>query len=54
MNSKNCPVPNVWVFIAQLLEPSSTNAEVTGTNPDEDNNFNNYSLSPNGLFVNSP
>ena len=39
MNSKNCPVPNVWVFIAQLVEPSSTNAEVTGTNPAEDNNY---------------
>ena len=39
MNSKNCPVPNVWVLIAQLVEPSSTNAEVTGTNPAEDNNY---------------
>ena len=39
MNSKNCAVQNVWVFIAQLVEPSSTNAEVTGTNPAEDNNY---------------
>ena len=39
MNSKNCPVPNVWVFIAQLVEPSSTNADVTGTNPAEDKNY---------------
>ena len=32
-NSKDCPVSSV--FIAQLVEPSSTNAEITGTNPAE-------------------
>ena len=35
MNSINWPVPSVWVFIAQLVEHCSANAEATGSNPVE-------------------
>ena len=35
MNSINWPALNVWVFIAQLVEHFSDNAEVTGSNPVE-------------------
>ena len=35
MNSINWSVPNVWVFIAQLVELCSANAEATGSNPVE-------------------
>ena len=33
MNSINWPAPNIWVFIAQLLEHFSANAEAMGSNP---------------------
>ena len=33
MNSINWPVPNIWVFIAQLVEHCSANAEAIGSNP---------------------
>ena len=33
MNSINWPAPNVWVFIAQLVEHCSTNVEAVGQNP---------------------
>ena len=33
MNSTNWPAPNVWVFIAQLVEHCSANAEAMGSNP---------------------
>ena len=29
------PAPNLWVFIAQLVEHCSANAEATGSNPVE-------------------
>ena len=35
MNSVNWSAPNVWVFIAQLVEHCSANAEVMGSNPIE-------------------
>ena len=35
MNSINWPAPNVWVFIAQLVEPCSANTEAMGSNPVE-------------------
>ena len=35
MNSINWPAPNVWVFIAQLVEHWSANAEAKGSNPVE-------------------
>ena len=35
MNSTNWPAPNVWVFIAQLVEHCSANAEVMDSNPVE-------------------
>ena len=35
MNSANWPAPNVWVFIAQLLEHCSANTEAMGSNPVE-------------------
>ena len=35
MNSINWPASSVWVFIAQLGEHCSTNAEATGSNPVE-------------------
>ena len=35
MNSTNWPTPNVWVFIAQLVEHCSANAEAMGSNPVE-------------------
>ena len=35
MNSTNWPAPNVWVFITQLVEHCSANAEVMGSNPVE-------------------
>ena len=31
MNSVNWPAPSVWVFIAQLVEHCSANAEATGS-----------------------
>ena len=33
--SINWPAPNKWVFIAQLMEHCSANAEATGSNPVE-------------------
>ena len=35
MNSINWPAPKVWVFIAQLVEHCSVNAEAMGSNPVE-------------------
>ena len=35
MNSINWPAPSIWVFIAQLGEHCSGNAEATGSNPVE-------------------
>ena len=35
MNSINWPAPNIWVFIAQLVEHCSANAEAMGSNPVE-------------------
>lgn len=32
MNSINCPAPNVWFLIAQLLEHCSAIAKATGSN----------------------
>ena len=32
MNSMNWPAPNVWVFIAQLVEQCSANAEAMASN----------------------
>ena len=39
INSTNWPVPNVWVFIAQLVEHYSANAEAIGSNAVEVPNF---------------
>ena len=33
VNSTNWPAPNIWVFIAQLVEHCSVNAEAIGLNP---------------------
>ena len=33
MKSINWPAPNIWVFIAQLVEHCSANAEAMGSNP---------------------
>ena len=33
MNSKNWPAPNIWVFIAQLVEHCSAYVEAMGSNP---------------------
>ena len=35
MNSINWPTPNIWVFIAQLVEYCSANTEAMGSNPVE-------------------
>ena len=35
MNSIKWPAPNIWVFIAQLVEHCSANAEAMGSNPVE-------------------
>ena len=35
MNSTNWPTPNAWVFIAQMVEHCSANAEAMGSNPIE-------------------
>ena len=35
MHSPNWPASTVWVFIAQLVEHYSANAEATGSNPVE-------------------
>ena len=35
MNLINWPSSSVWVFIAQLVEHCSANAEATGSNPVE-------------------
>ena len=35
MNSINWPASNIWVFIAQLVEHCSANAEAMGSNPVE-------------------
>ena len=35
MNSINWPAPNVWVFIARLVQHCSANAEAMGSNPVE-------------------
>ena len=35
MNSINWSAPNIWVFIAQLVEHCSINAEAMGLNPIE-------------------
>ena len=44
MNSINWPAPSVWVFIAQLVDHCSANAEATGSNPVEapNNVFSGY------------
>ena len=39
MNSTNWPAPNVWVFIAQLVEHFSPNTEAIGLNPNEVRDF---------------
>ena len=39
MNSINWTASSVWVFIAQLAEHCSENAEATGSNPIEASNF---------------
>ena len=39
MNLINWPAPNIWVFIAQLVEHCSANAEAMGSNPVEALNF---------------
>ena len=39
MNSTNWPAPSVWVFIGQMVEHCSTNAEAMGLNPVEAPNF---------------
>ena len=39
MNSTNWPAPNVWVFIAQLVQHCSANVEAMGSNPVEVTNF---------------
>ena len=35
MNRTNWPVSNVWVFVVQLVEHCSANAEAIGSNPVE-------------------
>ena len=35
MNSINWPAPNIWVFIAQLVEHCGASAEAMGSNPVE-------------------
>ena len=35
MHIKDWPAPNIWVFIAQLVEHCSANAEAMGSNPVE-------------------
>ena len=35
MNSTNWPAPNVWVFMAQMVEYCSGNADEGGSNPIE-------------------
>ena len=35
MNLINWPASSIWVFIAQLVEHCSANAEATGSNPVE-------------------
>ena len=35
MNSINWPACHVWVFVAQMVEHCSVNAEATGSNPVE-------------------
>ena len=35
MNFTNWPAPNMWVFIAQLVDHCSANAEAMGLNPVE-------------------
>ena len=39
INSTNLPAPNVWVFITQLVEHCSPNAEARGLNPVEVPNY---------------
>ena len=39
INSINWPAPNIWVFIAQLVEHCSANAEAMGSNPVEAQKF---------------
>ena len=39
MNSTNWPAPDVWVFMAQLVEHSSPNTEAIGLNPNEVRDF---------------
>ena len=39
MNSINWPAPNIWVYIAHLVEHCSANAEAMGSNPVEALNF---------------
>ena len=42
INSTNLPAPNLWVFITQLIEHCSTNAEARGLNPVEVPNYYYY------------
>ena len=39
LNSRNRLAPNECIFIAKLVEHSSTNAETTGSNPIEVSKF---------------
>ena len=39
MSSINYSTPNIWVFIVQLAEHCSANAEAMGSNPVEALNF---------------
>ena len=42
INSTNLPAPNLWVFITQLIEHCSANAEARGLNPVEVPNYYYY------------
>ena len=50
MNSINWRAPNIWVFIAQLVEYCSANAEAMGSNPFEALNFFFFSGLNSQLF----
>ena len=39
MNTTNWPIPNVWVFIADMVEHYSANGEAMGSNPVEVSKF---------------
>ena len=55
VNSINWPASSVWVFIAQLVERCSANAEATGLSPVEAmKNFFGGGLLHNWLNCDSP